>query len=120
MKQKINYLLALMFIAMAMVSCTPEDDIFDETLLYGKWKSGTEFYRFDSDGKGKNWDASETNEDDKGGNFTWTLVKADLTIIRISTTTGGGVPHTYTVKELASSTLKLDDGFETKTYSKVK
>ncbi|OJV39192.1 MAG: hypothetical protein BGO29_02980 [Bacteroidales bacterium 36-12] len=119
MKQKINYLLALVFIAIAMVSCMPEDDIFDETLLYGKWKSGTEFYRFDSDGKGKNWDAAETEEDDEGGSFTWTLVKADLTVIRITTTTGSGIPHTYTVLELTSSKLKFNDGFEDQTFSKV-
>lgn len=119
MKRTFNYLIALVITAIAMVSCLPEDDVFDETLLYGRWKSGTEYYRFDEGGTGKNWDTVDSTEEDEDGNFTWTLVKSDLTIIRIQTMGGDGVPHVYTVIELTPTTLKLNDGFDSKTYSKV-
>lgn len=121
MKRTLNYLIVLVITAMAMVSCLPDDDdVFDETLLYGRWKSGTAYYRFDEGGTGKTWDTSDgVDETDEGGDLTWTLVKSDLTIIRITTTTGSGVPHTYTVIQLNTTTLKLNDGFETVTYTKV-
>jgi hypothetical protein len=122
MKRTFYYLIALVITAIAMVSCLPEDDIFDETLLYGRWKSGVEYIRFDEGGTGKEWDLTEgkeTYEDDPGGELTWTLVKSDLNIIRILSN-NSKVPHTYTVIELTPTLLKLDDnGFETKTYSKV-
>lgn len=41
MKRTLNCLIVLVITAMAMVSCLPDDDVFDETLLYGRWKSGT-------------------------------------------------------------------------------
>ncbi|MDD4490010.1 MAG: lipocalin family protein [Paludibacter sp.] len=119
MKRTLNCLIVLVITAMAMVSCLPDDDVFDETLLYGRWKSGTEYYRFDEAGTGKNWDTADSTEEDEGGNFTWTLVKSDLTIIRLQTMGGDGVPHVYTVIELTPTILKLNDGFDTKTYSKV-
>ncbi|MDD2284816.1 MAG: hypothetical protein PHQ11_05375 [Paludibacter sp.] len=122
MKRTFNYLIALVITAIAMVSCLPEEDVFDETLLYGRWRSGVAYIRFDEGGAGKEWDLTpgkETYEDDEGGEMTWTLVKSDLTIIRITTTTGSGVPHTYTVIQLTSTTLKLNDGFGTITYTKV-
>lgn len=119
MKRTFNYLVAFVIATIAMVSCFPEKNDFEETLLHGKWHSGTEYYRFDKGGTGKTWDTVDSNEDDEGGNFTWTLVKADLTIVRITTTTGGGIPHTYTVIELNATTLKLNDGFTTKVYTKV-
>lgn len=122
MKRIFNYLIALVITAIAMVSCLPEGDVFDETLLYGRWKSGVEYIRFDEGGTGKEWDLTEgkeTYEDDEGGELTWTLVKSDLNIIRIQSN-NSRVPHTYTVIELTPTLLKLDDnGFETKTYSKV-
>ena len=121
MKRTLNCLIVLVITAMAMVSCLPDDDdVFDETLLYGRWKSGTAYYRFDEGGTGKTWDTSDgVDETDEGGDLTWTLVRSDLTIIRITTTTGSGVPHTYTVIQLNTTTLKLNDGFETVTYTKV-
>lgn len=122
MKRTFNYLIALVITAIAMVSCLPEEDVFDETLLYGRWKSGVEYIRFDEGGTGKEWDLTEgkeTYEDDEGGELTWTLVKSDLTIIRIQTMGGDGAPHVYTVIELTPTTLKLNDGFDSKTYSKV-
>jgi len=33
MKRTFNYLIALVITAIAMVSCLPEEDVFDETLL---------------------------------------------------------------------------------------
>ena len=125
MKRTFNYLIALVITAIAMVSCLPEEDVFDETLLYGRWKSGVEYIRFDEGGTGKEWDLTfgqETYEEDEGGEMTWALVKTDLTIIRILNITGNGVPHNYTVLELTPTTLKLNDGIanDVKIYNKVK
>ena len=42
MKRLLNYLPVLFIVAVLFSSCLPEED-FDEALLIGKWRSGTEY-----------------------------------------------------------------------------
>jgi len=109
MKRAICITLFGAFLALMMVSCE-EETHFDEELIYGKWKSGTLYYRYFSGGTGYTWDTGDDVGEDEAQNFTWTLVKSELTHIHILEI-GGKVPKVYTVKELTASRLRYEDDF---------
>jgi len=93
------------------VSCEPEEESFDSTLLTGKWKSGTLYYKYLSNGSGTTWDTADDVTEAEAQAFTWTLVKSELTHLHVLET-GGTVPKIYTVTELTSTTLKYHDDFD--------
>lgn len=99
-------------------SCEEEETFFQESLLIGKWASGTVYYKYLSDYSGKTWDTSDDVTEAEAQSFTWTLVKSELTHIHIMEV-GGNVPKVYTVTELTATSLKYKDDFGT-TYSFVK
>ncbi len=98
-----------------IVSCETEEDPFDETLLIGKWQSGTLYYKYFDDGSGATWDTGDDVTEEEAQEFTWTLVQSELTHIHIMEM-GGVVPKVYTVTELTATTLKYKDDFD-KSYS---
>lgn len=108
MKRIVFFLVACVSAAVLMTSCEKEDEFFDETLLYGKWVSGTVYYKYLSDGNGSTWDTSDDVTEAEAQPFTWTLVQSDLTHIHIMQLEGS-VPKTYKVTELTSTTLKYRD-----------
>lgn len=118
MKKALTYLFSGMIVSLLIVSCAKEEPSFDEQLLIGKWRSGTLFYRYDSDGTGATWDTGDDISEDEAQKFTWTLVRSDLTHIHIMEL-GGRVPKYYTVTELTATTLQYKDEFG-KTFSFVK
>jgi hypothetical protein len=103
-----------------MFSCIEiEEDSFDESLLVGKWESGTLFYKYNYDGTGATWDERDDVTEDEAQEFTWTLVEAELTHIHILEM-GGTVPKVYTVTKLTETTLEYEDSFgKTFSFSKV-
>jgi hypothetical protein len=109
-KKTLLYLTALMVLSFLAVSCEPEDQSFDESLLIGKWQSGTLYYKYLADGTGGTWDTSDDVTEAEAQAFTWTLVKSELTHIHILET-GGSVPKVYTVTELTATSLKYHDEF---------
>lgn len=110
MKKTLFYLTMFMIVAFAAVSCEPEEESFDSSLLSGRWRSGTLFYKYLSDGTGTTWDTGDDVTEAEGQAFTWTLVKSELTHIHILEI-GGSVPKVYTVTELTATTLKYHDDF---------
>lgn len=104
------FLTASVLLTMLFVSCEPEDTVFDETLLYGKWVSGTVHYKYMSDGTGYTWDTADDVTEAEAQDFTWTLEGSDLTQIHILEM-GGTVPKYYTVTVLTATTLKYKDDF---------
>ena len=98
-----------------IVSCETEEESFDETLLIGKWQSGTLYYKYIDDGSGATWDTGDDVTEEEAQEFTWTLEQSELTHIHIMEM-GGVVPKVYTVTELTSTTLKYKDDFG-KSYS---
>jgi hypothetical protein len=109
-KRTISYLTLFMMISFLIVSCEPAAVSFDSSLLPGKWKSGTLYYKYTSDGKGSTWDTADDVTEAEAQLFTWTLVESELTHIHILEM-GGSVPKVYTVTELTSSSLKYKDDF---------
>ena len=110
MKKALRYLTMLTVVTLIAVSCTKEDTTFDQTLLTGKWQSGTLFYKYFADGTGGTWDTSDNVTEAEAQAFTWTLVKDLLTQIHVLEI-GGSVPKIYTVTELTSTSLKYHDAF---------
>ena len=110
MKKRLSYLLSAIFITALFVSCEKDDEFFDEDLLIGKWRSGTLYYRYDSNYMGATWDTGDDVTEEEGQKFEWELVKSDLTHIHIMEM-GGKVPKYYTVTELTATTLKYKDDF---------
>lgn len=109
---KKNHLIwAALFVATAIIfsSCTAEAT-FDETLLYGKWQSGTVFEKYLKNGDGFTWDTSDDVTEEEAQPFTWTLVKDRLTQKHIISM-GGITPYDYTVKILTSTTLVYEDDY---------
>jgi hypothetical protein len=113
MKKIVYFLIVFVTTALLTVSCdmlTPEETSFDETLLYGKWQSGTLFYKYVNDGNGTTWDTADDVTEAEAQKFTWTLVKSELTHIHVLEM-GGTVPKVYTLTELTDSTLIYHDDF---------
>jgi len=118
MKKYIIFLVAFLSISFLFNACT-KDESFDETLLIGKWVSGTEYYKYLPDHTGGTWDTSDNVTEAEAQPFTWTLDKSDLTHIHIMEI-GGSVPKHYTVTELTATTLKYKDDFNiAHSYTKV-
>lgn len=109
-KKTLFYLTAVMVISLLAVSCEPTEQSFDESLLIGKWQSGTLYYKYLADGTGGTWDTADDVTEAEAQAFTWTLVQSELTHIHVLET-GGSVPKVYTVTELTSTSLKYKDDF---------
>jgi hypothetical protein len=110
MKKIYFYLSMFAAVCILAVSCETEPITFDESLLIGKWQSGTLFYKYLEDGTGGTWDTADDVTEEEAQEFTWTLVNDELTqnhILEI----GGTVPKLYTVTVLTAATLKYHDDF---------
>ena len=110
MKKTLRYLSMFTVVTLLAVSCTKTEITFDQTLLIGKWHSGTLFYKYFADGTGGTWDTSDNVTEAEAQAFTWTLVKDLLTQIHVLQI-GGSVPKVYTVTELTATSLKYHDDF---------
>ena len=118
--KKLIYLSIAIFASIIIFnSCELENQNFDESLLIGTWKSGTEYYKYNDNGTGGTWDTGEDVTEEEAQAFTWSLIGAELTQIHVLEI-GGSVPKIYTVLQLTSSTLKYEDDFgKMSTYTKV-
>ena len=110
MKKTLRYLTMLTIVTLFAVSCTKEDVTYDQSLLTGKWKSGTLFYKYFADGTGGTWDTADDVTEAEAQAFTWTLVNDLMTHIHVLEV-GGSVPKIYTVTELTETSLKYHDDF---------
>jgi hypothetical protein len=110
MKKTLRYLTMLTVVTLFAVSCTKEETTYDQSLLTGKWKSGTLFYKYLANGTGGTWDTSDNVTEAEAQAFTWTLVKDLLTQIHVLEV-GGSVPKVYTLTELTATSLKYHDDF---------
>lgn len=123
----------LLFIALALCSCTGGDNNtgFDKSLLYGKWQEGSVYERYyDSDidfvlptgdtvqVNGTTWDEVDDISEEEAQAFNWSLTGSALTHIHVGAFTD--VPKVYTITTLTSSSLCYEDAYGTKhQFSKV-
>ena len=116
--KRILYFLAVALLSFALFHSCGKEEEFDEALLYGKWKSGTLYYKYLSNHTGSTWDTADDVMEDEAQPFTWQLVKSELEQIHIMEM-GGKVPKYYTVTELTETSLKYKDDYKSYSFTKV-
>jgi len=107
MKRKLLIVLSISLVALLFTSCTKDEEM-DQSLLIGKWKSGTVYERYDANQSGATWDTSDDVSEAEAQEFTWTLVKDQLEQIHIIQN-NPNLPKTYVVTVLNATTLKYED-----------
>ncbi len=116
--KKVLILIVAALASMALISsCSfldnTEDAGFEESFLYGKWQSGSLFYKYASDHTGATWDTADDVREEEAMNFTWTLVNAEFTHIYVTevNATKASIPKVYTVTTLTPSKLVYEDDY---------
>ncbi len=121
MKRLTLLLLSLALVALFSTSCSKDETSisFDESLIIGKWKSGTLNERYDANKSGASWDTADDVKENEAQKFTWTISKDQLEQIHIIAN-GGKIPKVYTLTNLTASTLEYKDEYGVKkTFSKL-
>ncbi len=110
MKRIILYSAVSFLLLLIFASCEKEV-YFDDSLLIGKWQSGTLFDKYFANGTGYSWDEGEDIYEEEAQDFTWTLSGAEL--IRNEQMEIGDVEITkiYTITELTAEVLRYRDDF---------
>lgn len=120
MKRLILVILSFVLVMLYLSSCEiiEEEVSFDQTLIIGKWQSGTLFERYDSNSTGATWDTADDVTEAEAQEFTWTIETDQLEQIHIIEN-GGVVPKVYTLQTLTETTLEYTDDYGvSKTFSK--
>ncbi len=126
MKRILTLILAVLASMAFVNSCsmfTADEPSFDENFLYGKWQSGSLFYKYASDHTGATWDTADDVTEEEAMNFTWTLVNSEFTHIYVTeiNATKAAVPKVYTVTTLTADRLVYEDDYGVEwAFSKVK
>ncbi len=113
MKRLALIILSLAFAALFTSSCSSDEETqasFDESLIIGKWQSGTLFERYDLDKSGATWDTADDVKEEEAQEFTWTIDKDQLEQIHIIVS-GGVVPKVYTITNLTATSMEYKDTF---------
>jgi len=103
--KSVSKFLALLLFVFVLFSCRD----FDESLLYGKWHSGTLYYRYDPGYRGVTWDESDEVDEEDAQSFEWSLNGSELTHIHIMEMGGQRIPKVYKVTELTKNRLVYND-----------
>ena len=114
--KKVLFFLVILVVAVSFPSCVDEE-VFDESMLIGKWKSGTEYWVYKRDYSGYTWVGKDDITEDEADPFTWQLVKTELQQFHIYI--GGSIPKFYTVTELTATTLKYKNDSRSYSFTKV-
>lgn len=113
-KQFIRLAVANLLLLLTFTSCIPDDVLatveYDINDLYGKWRSGTDYYVYNPDGTGYCWDEADDISEDEAQPFTWTVDESEMIHIH-KMEMGGDVPMYYIITELTSQTLKYYDAY---------
>ena len=98
--------------ALTTTSCISDDPVFDGSLIVGKWVSGTEYYRYDSDGTGVTWDTSDDVNEEEGQPYTWEFDPETNGLVLVhQMEMGGQIPKSYTVTKLTDSLFEYKDRY---------
>ena len=101
------------FALVALVGCIPDPVVepnFSVDDIYGKWCSGSVYYRYDSGYRGVTWDTADDVTEDEGKPFKWEIVGVDMTHIHIAEM-DFSAPKTYVIDELTPSVLRYHDAY---------
>lgn len=121
MNRKNRIILYVLAAGVFMMTSCREKKHFDIELIVGKWVAGTEYYRYDNDGKGATWDVADDVNEDEAQPFEWEFDEESnhLTLIH-QMEMGGVIPKSYTLKTLDDKVLAYTDKYDsTYTYKRV-
>lgn len=107
--KRFRFLLMLTLGVLLLAACEP-DPSFEASQLVGKWKNGTEYWRYDSNFSGATWDTGDDVTEAEAQPFTWTLEGDQLTQLH-QMEMGGVVPKVYTITALSASSLTYKDNY---------
>lgn len=113
MKDILRNAACAVFALAVLVGCIPDPVLepdFSVDDIYGKWCSGTVYYRYDYGYQGVTWDTADDMSEYDGQLFTWEIVGYDMTHIHIMEM-GASVPKTYVIDELTPSVLRYHDAY---------
>ena len=113
MKNIMRNVALVAFAVVALVGCIPDPVVepnFSVDDIYGKWCSGSVYYRYDSGYRGVTWDTADDMTEDEGQPFEWKIEGVDMTHIHIMEM-GASVPKTYVIDELTYSVLQYHDAY---------
>lgn len=112
MRKMLRYTVCMALALVALTSCVPDMGMPDFSVddIYGKWRSGTLFYRYDVGYEGVTWDTADDVAEEEGQRFTWEIAGDDMTHIYIMEM-GASVPKTYVIDELTPSVLRYHDDY---------
>ena len=113
MKNIMRNVALVAFALVALVGCIPDPVVepnFSVDDIYGKWCSGSVYYRYDSGYRGVTWYTADDMTEDEGQPFEWKIEGVDMTHIHIMEM-GASVPKTYVIDELTSSVLEYHDAY---------
>ncbi len=82
---------------------------FDENLMLGKWREGTEYYRYDTEHEGATWDTGDDVSEEEATIFTWEINGDRLCHYHRFSVGSAIVPKTYTLTKLTESALQYHD-----------
>ena len=110
MKKLLRRVACVLFAMVALVSCVPDMGMPDFSVddIYGKWKSGTLYYRYDHGYKGVTWDIADDVAEEEAQPFTWEIVGDDMTHIHIMEMSAN-IFKTYVIDELTPTVLSYHD-----------
>lgn len=102
---------------MVMLSCKKE---FDENLMLGKWREGTDYYRYDTGHAGATWNTGDDVSEEEATTFTWEISGERLLHYHRFSVGSAIVPKAYTLTKLTQTELQYhDDGGTEHNYTKV-
>jgi hypothetical protein len=115
--KRILFLFVSVLVLFALFHSCGKEEEFDESLLYGKWRSGTLYYKYLSNHTGSTWDTGDDVSEDEAQPFEWSLEKSRLLQIHIMQS-GGRIPKSYTVTRLTATSLEYKDDYRTYSFTK--
>ena len=118
-KKYLLYSCYFFVLCLAVTSCGETDKDYDRTLIPGKWKQGTMFEYYNSNGTGHTWDEGDDVTEDEAQKFRWKLEKDELTQIHLMEISGAEIPKVYAITELTPTNFRYKDSYG-KTFSFIK
>lgn len=111
-KETLRGMLCVALALSVLVGCYPDptepDFLVDD--IYGTWRSGSLYYRYDYGYMGETWDVADDVSEGEGQEFEWEIVGVGMTHIYIMEM-GAAVPKTYVIDELTPTVLRYHDDY---------
>lgn len=101
-------------LSLSVLCCCSPDPVAEPDFLveeiYGTWRSGSLYYRYDYGYVGETWDEADDVFEGEGQKFEWKIEGIDMTHIYIMEM-GAAVPKTYVIDELTPVVLRYRDDY---------